>query len=70
MIKIKKKYATDIITEVLNSMVDEDRITEIEKNLLRKIISDIFYSEKIRINYYLDNYKEHFEELKRKDVSR
>ncbi len=60
---MKRKYATQIISQTLKSMVDEERITETEENLLSRIISDIFYDGKIRINHYLDCYKEYFEEL-------
>ena len=63
MIQIKKKYASYIITQVLKSVVDEDRITDTQENLICRMISDIFYDGKIRINHYLENYKECFEEV-------
>ncbi len=58
---MKEKYASQIISETFKSMVDEERLTETEANLLQRIISDMLYDKKIRINHYLENYKEYFE---------
>ncbi len=60
---MKEKYATFIICEVFKSMVDEDRLTETEANMIERIISDMFYGKKIRINHYMDTYPEYFEKL-------
>ena len=65
---MKRKYAFIIINETFKSMVDEERLTEEKANLLQRIISDVFYGDKIRINHYLDCYKEFFEELKIKEI--
>ena len=61
---MKTKYANGIISNVLSSMVDEDRLGSHKARLIDLILSDLFYGKKIRINNYLDHYKECFEELK------
>jgi len=61
---MKRKYASTIITQVLKSMVDEERITEEQENLICRIISDIFYDGKI-LKRTLESYKEYIE----KDIS-
>ena len=61
--KVKKKYANQIIIQVLNSMVDEERLTNDKAELLTSFFDDMVNNGKIRINYYLENYKEYFEEL-------
>ena len=60
---MKKKYANQIIIQVLNSMVDEERLINDKAELLTSFFDDMVNNGKIRINYYLENYKEYFEEL-------
>jgi len=58
---MKRKYATTIITQVLQSMVDEERITDEQENMLYRVMSDIFYDGKV-LQKTLDTYKEYIEQ--------
>ena len=60
---MRTKYARCIIGEVLDSLVNDERLSEHKMELLSKITDDILYDGKIRINHYLNCFKDCFEEL-------